>query len=102
MSDVLELIDRTIAKHLAPRICRRRGRGRCQCGHIDLVHRDLSRRGSGEPPRNEGPCSGSSGRCRCLYFVPYSYEKEQQAALNKWRKFAFDLLNEYDKLKGTR
>lgn len=85
MAADLRDIDALILEHgLLGRTCRTRGDGStrrvgCECGHI----RDLHIGGSGR-------CTGR--RCGCQAFDPYRYEKETEARLAKFRRFALAVL----------
>jgi hypothetical protein len=93
-------IDRLIGAMLMPktRALTKHGRarcGRCQCGHIDLVHlvtrQVTSTPGACPPIYHDGACL--SRRCQCRRFVPYAYDRERQAMVKRFRAFAFALLD---------
>lgn len=83
-------IDRLIDERFMPKRCQFRRRGRCQCGHVDLIH------GPGIGGSHAGRCHGrgpySRGACPCVKFTPYDYSKEQAKQRDKLRAFAFDVL----------
>lgn len=89
MSETLAAIDRLITEQLMSRVCRRKTRGRCECGHTVLVHENY------RVGPTAGHCRGGHRRdCPCERFVPYDYFQEDETRREKYRAFAFAILRE--------